>query len=64
MIIGAVMQWRIYQESACGNYATTRSSDGDETCYTKISLWWQIPLIVLPAVGESEPSKLLSAGSS
>ncbi|KAH7055488.1 POT family-domain-containing protein [Auriculariales sp. MPI-PUGE-AT-0066] len=52
MMIGAILQWRIYTESACGYEATTRSSDGDSDCYTDISLWWQIPMIVLPAIGE------------
>ncbi|KZV93794.1 PTR2-domain-containing protein [Exidia glandulosa HHB12029] len=48
MIIGAILQWKIYEESACGRFAT----GGDEECFTSISLWWQIPLITLPAIGE------------
>ncbi|EJD51769.1 putative peptide transporter [Auricularia subglabra TFB-10046 SS5] len=48
MIIGAILQWKIYKESSCGNFATS----GEEKCYTSISLWWQVPLITLPAIGE------------
>jgi hypothetical protein len=41
-----VQQWRVYETSPCGYYATDCDS------VSAISLWWQIPLISLPACGE------------
>jgi POT family proton-dependent oligopeptide transporter len=46
MIIGAILQWRVYETSPCGYYATECAS------VSSVSLWWQIPLIALPACGE------------
>ena len=46
MIYGAILQWKVYQTSSCGNYATSVCQD------SPLSLWLQIPLIALPALGE------------
>jgi POT family proton-dependent oligopeptide transporter len=46
MVIGAILQWRVYETSPCGYYATECAS------VSRVSLWWQIPLIALPACGE------------
>ncbi|KAF8916498.1 POT family-domain-containing protein [Mucidula mucida] len=43
MIFGAVIQWRT---SPCGYAASTCAT------VSPVSLWWQIPLYTLPAVGE------------
>jgi len=48
MIIGAILQWKVYEESPCGYQATS----GAEGCNAPISLWAQIPLYALPAIGE------------
>lgn len=45
-VIGAVVQWRIYQLSDCGWNASTCDT------VTSVSIWWQIPIIMFPAVGE------------
>jgi POT family proton-dependent oligopeptide transporter len=46
MVMGAVMQYFVYKTSPCGYYASTC----DEL--STVSLWWQVPLIALPALGE------------
>lgn len=46
MIYGAVLQWRIYSISECGWYASTCDT------VTSVSIWAQIPLYSLPAIGE------------
>ncbi|WWC72331.1 uncharacterized protein I206_106293 [Kwoniella pini CBS 10737] len=45
-IIAAVVQWRIYKTSPCGYYATTCEE------VSPVSLWWQVPIITIPAIGE------------
>lgn len=47
MIIGAVVQAKIYATSPCGHYATNC-----ELGVSSVSLLWQIPLYSLPAIGE------------
>ena len=46
-VIGAIVQWKVYQTSPCGWYATDC-----EAGVSGVSLAWQIPQIVLPAIGE------------
>ena len=50
-IIAAVVQWKVYQTSPCGNYATNCMVDGAAATST-VSLWWQIPIYFFPSVGE------------
>jgi len=50
MIIGAILQWKVYQSSPCGYYATSDCQIGDGI--STISLWAQVPLYSLPAIGE------------
>lgn len=45
-IVAAIVQWKIYSESACGYYASTCKT------VTSVSIWLQIPIIMVPAVGE------------
>lgn len=45
-IFAAVVQARIYKTSPCGNAASTC----DEV--SPVAIWWQIPIIAIPAVGE------------
>ena len=45
-LIAALVQWRVYATSPCGYQASTCKE------VSKISLWWQIPFIALPAFGE------------
>ncbi|OCF43946.1 POT family proton-dependent oligopeptide transporter [Kwoniella heveanensis CBS 569] len=47
MIWGAVLQWRVYKTSPCGYQAST-CEDG----VSPITIWAQIPLYALPAIGE------------
>ncbi|WVF69297.1 hypothetical protein IAT40_004073 [Kwoniella sp. CBS 6097] len=47
MIWGAVLQWRVYKTSPCGYQAST-CEDG----VSSITIWAQIPLYSLPAIGE------------
>ncbi|KAJ7184518.1 PTR2-domain-containing protein [Mycena filopes] len=49
MVVGAVIQWKIYTTSPCGYYASDCSI---ETGVSPISIWVQIPLYSLPALGE------------
>jgi POT family proton-dependent oligopeptide transporter len=46
-MIAAIIQWRIYQGSPCGYQASTC-----EEGVSSVSLWWQIPIIAIPACGE------------
>lgn len=45
-MLGAIIQWKVYQTSPCGYYATTCEDP------STVSLWLQIPIIFFPAVGE------------
>ncbi|RXK39848.1 hypothetical protein M231_02905 [Tremella mesenterica] len=45
--IAAIVQWRIYKTSPCGYSASTCDAG-----VSPISLWWQVPIICIPAVGE------------
>ncbi|WVR05519.1 hypothetical protein IAU60_002537 [Kwoniella sp. DSM 27419] len=49
-IIAALVQWRIYVTSPCGYRASTCVETIGET--SPVSLWWQIPIYFIPAVGE------------
>ncbi|KAF7294596.1 PTR2-domain-containing protein [Mycena indigotica] len=49
MATGAIIQWRIYETSPCGYYASDCSIG---TGVSPISVWVQIPLYSLPAIGE------------
>ncbi|ODN81731.1 hypothetical protein L202_02123 [Cryptococcus amylolentus CBS 6039] len=46
MVYGAIIQWKIYEVSDCGYYASTCET------VTSWSIWAQIPLYSLPAIGE------------
>jgi dipeptide/tripeptide permease len=45
-VFGALVQWKIYQLSPCGDYATTCDD------VSNISIWWQIPNVSLGALSE------------
>ncbi|KAK6955653.1 hypothetical protein Daesc_003296 [Daldinia eschscholtzii] len=45
-VIGAIVQWRVYETSPCGYYA----SDCDGV--SPISIWWQVPNVALGAMSE------------
>lgn len=45
-ITAAIVQWRVYKTSPCGYAASTCDS------VSPVSIWWQIPIIMVPAVGE------------
>ncbi|CAN8099870.1 unnamed protein product [Discula destructiva] len=45
-VIGAVVQYRVYETSPCGYYA----SSCDEV--SPISIWWQLPNVILGAMSE------------
>jgi POT family proton-dependent oligopeptide transporter len=47
MIIAAIIQWKVEQSSPCGVYATS-----DCAGVSDVSLWWQVPMYSLPAIGE------------
>jgi len=47
MIISAIIQWRVYETSPCGYYASDNCAG-----VSPISLWWQIPIYSIPAIGE------------
>ncbi|KAJ7084827.1 PTR2-domain-containing protein [Mycena belliarum] len=49
MVIGALIQWKIYVTSPCGYYASDCSIG---TGVSPISVWVQIPLYSLPALAE------------
>ncbi|GKT47700.1 peptide transporter PTR2 [Colletotrichum spaethianum] len=45
-VIGALVQWRVYETSPCGYYA----SDCNDV--SPLSIWWQIPNVALGAMSE------------
>ncbi|KAJ4051998.1 peptide transporter ptr2 [Fusarium oxysporum] len=45
-IVGAVIQWRVYKTSPCGYQASTCDS------VSPVSIWWQLPTVMLGAIGE------------
>ncbi|KAH8884148.1 POT family protein [Thozetella sp. PMI_491] len=45
-VIGAIIQYRVYETSPCGYYAS--SCDG----VSPISIWWQVPNVALGAMSE------------
>ncbi|KAJ5535075.1 hypothetical protein N7527_001329 [Penicillium freii] len=45
-IVGALVQWKVYQLSPCGTHASTCDNVAD------ISIWWQIPNTALSAISE------------
>ena len=49
-IIGALVQWRIYETSPCGYHATGCDIG---TGVSPISIWWQIPNVALGALSET-----------
>ncbi|KAF8073997.1 PTR2-domain-containing protein [Lyophyllum atratum] len=49
MLVGAILQWRVYETSPCGYYATVCTVG---TTVSPLTVWAQIPLYVLPAVAE------------
>ena len=51
-IICAVVQWRVYKTSPCGYQATNCLDADGATLVSPVSLWWQIPMYFVPAVGE------------
>jgi POT family proton-dependent oligopeptide transporter len=46
-VIAAVVQWRIYETSPCGYQASICKAG-----VSPLSIWLQIPIIMIPAVGE------------
>jgi dipeptide/tripeptide permease len=48
-VIGAIIQWRIYETSPCG-YAATGCDIGDGV--SPLSIWLQIPVVALGALSE------------
>ena len=48
-VIGAIVQWRVYETSPCGYYASSCSIG---TGVSPISIWWQIPNVSLGAISE------------
>lgn len=48
-VIGAIVQWRVYETSPCGYYASSCSIG---TGVSPISIWWQIPNVALGAISE------------
>ncbi|KAJ7144956.1 PTR2-domain-containing protein [Mycena crocata] len=49
MVVGAIIQWKIYTTSPCGYHASDCSIG---TGVSPISIWVQIPLYSLPAIAE------------
>ncbi|QQK41832.1 Major facilitator superfamily domain, general substrate transporter [Penicillium digitatum] len=45
-IVGALVQWKVYQLSPCGTHSSTCDSVAD------ISIWWQVPNTALSAISE------------
>lgn len=45
-IVGALVQWKVYQLSPCGTHASSCGNVAD------ISIWWQIPNTALSAISE------------
>lgn len=50
-IAAAIIQYKIYETSPCGRYASHCIIDGVPGV-SNVSLWWQIPQIFFPALGE------------
>ena len=48
-IVGAIIQWHVYQTSPCGYYATKCSQ---EPGVSPLSVWAQVPVFVLGAISE------------
>ncbi|GME41663.1 Oligopeptide transporter [Neofusicoccum parvum] len=48
-IIGAIIQWRVYETNPCGYYASTCAEDGR---VSPLSIWLQIPNVALGALSE------------
>ncbi|KAK4166933.1 POT family-domain-containing protein, partial [Cladorrhinum sp. PSN259] len=48
-ILGAILQWRVYETSPCG-YRATGCDAGNGV--SPISIWWQVPVIALGALSE------------
>lgn len=49
-IIGAIVQWKVYQTAPCGYQATNCAEAG--TSVSPISIWWQLPNVTLGAISE------------
>ncbi|KAL8279906.1 hypothetical protein RQP46_007756 [Phenoliferia psychrophenolica] len=49
MIVGAILQWQVYETSPCG-YHATKCAIG--TTVSPIAVWAQLPLYAFPAIGE------------
>ncbi|CAF3487648.1 unnamed protein product [Fusarium graminearum] len=45
-LVGAIIQWRVYKTSPCGYHGST--CDG----VSPVSIWWQLPTVMLGAIGE------------
>lgn len=48
-VIGAVIQWRVYETSPCGYYASSCSVGSG---VSPINIWWQMPNVALGAISE------------
>ncbi|KAM0794956.1 POT family-domain-containing protein [Usnea florida] len=48
-VIGAIVQWRVYETSPCGYYASSCSIG---TGVSPLSIWWQVPNVALGAISE------------
>jgi len=48
-VIGAIVQWRVYETSPCGYYATGCDQGSG---VSNLSIWAQIPVVVLGALSE------------
>jgi dipeptide/tripeptide permease len=48
-VIGAIVQWRVYETSPCGYYASSCSIGSG---VSPLSIWWQIPNVALGAISE------------
>lgn len=48
-VIGAIVQWRVYETSPCGYYASSCSIG---TGVSPINIWWQVPNVALGAISE------------
>lgn len=48
-MFGAIVQWRVYETSPCGYYA---SSCTVGTGVSPLNIWWQIPNVALGAISE------------
>ncbi|CAD6574889.1 MAG: hypothetical protein ASARMPRED_006965 [Alectoria sarmentosa] len=48
-MFGAIVQWRVYETSPCGYYA---SSCTIGTGVSPLNIWWQIPNVALGAISE------------